>query len=149
VTENEEADPQKPEGFRERLAKYVELAEAKKTHKEQAEIFSKQMSAMESDLMDEMAEAGQQSIKMASGATVFLHRQIWAKAADGDTESMVAALKANEEWAWLVEEKVNSQKISARVRELEQDADGMPLLPADLVGAIAVTDVHSLRVRKS
>ncbi|KKM07745.1 hypothetical protein LCGC14_1730930, partial [marine sediment metagenome] len=67
-----------------------------------------------------------------------------------DKESMYDALKTidDETWSFLVGDSVNSNSLSARVRECELDDQGMPILPAELVNVIKVSEVFKIGARK-
>lgn len=128
----------------ERIAAYAELTERKRILRQKLDDVQAAMDDLEPALLDWYAENGTQSIK-ANGATVYLHRQIWARPAENDWPKAVAALKASG-LADLVQERANINTLSAWVRERE--AAGEPL-PAAFEGAISVAEEFGLRVRRS
>lgn len=99
-------------------------------------------SLLESDLLEQFQADGINQVKAADG-TVFLHRQLWASAAGGNHTALNLALRSNGLEA-LVEEKVNSHRLSAYVREEEKEGRE---LPASLKAAIKVSEVFQIRVR--
>ena len=54
-----------------------------------------------------------------------------------------------ESWSFLVRDNVNTQQLSARVRECELDVNGMPILPDELKQVIKVSEVFRIGARKS
>lgn len=78
----------------------------------------------------------------AGGYTVYLRRQLWAKVIDPE-----AAIRILPEIGWddYVKPKINSQTLSARLREL--DRDGVPI-PSELDGVIGVSEVFEIRATK-
>ncbi len=129
-----------------RLKRYVALAIAKKQAETDLDEIKEKMRVLEEYMMDNMAKSGQQSIRI-NGHTVYLHRQLWAAPANG-ADHLHIALKA-EGYGDLVEPKINSQRLSALVREFERDEEGMPIMPGGLHEAIKVTEKYSVRVRKT
>ena len=135
-----------------RLLKYVTLADAKRKATTDLDKIKEEMAKLEEYLMDNMMSSGQQSVNINSH-TVFLHRQLWSSAAT-DTISLQEAL-INEGHGDLVEKKVNSQRLSALVREYDQDTkcpkgdDGLPILPGELRDTVKITEKYGIRVRKS
>lgn len=101
-----------------------------------------EMMRLETTLLERFSQEGVQSIRTIGG-NVFLHHQMWASAED-------AGLLAVSDWAWMVKDSVNSNTLSAAVRELEIDADGSPIFPAGVPeAAVRITNKYSVRVNKS
>ena len=76
------------------------------------------------------------------GYTVFLKRELWAKVID--PAAAMAALKTVG-WDEYVSPHINSQSLSARIREL--DRDNVPL-PLEFEGAIGVSEIYKINARK-
>lgn len=74
--------------------------------------------------------------------TLYLQRERWAKATD--PEALAAALRANGLGAMIKPESVNTQTLSAYVRE---QVDGGMEIPADVSAAIEVTEAVRVRGR--
>ena len=133
-----------------KLDRYVELSKKLKKMKADAEDIGAEMGGLEEALLEQFAQTGTQSIKTSGGATIYIHKQLWASAQDGDSERLIKSLrKAGEDWSFMVKETVNTQTLSARIRECEADVIGNPILPAPLVDTVKVTLRTQLRVRKS
>lgn len=99
----------------------------------------------EQKLRASFEEAGIANVKTADGRTVYVHRQLWARAKGGDKMAVTDALQAaglNE----FVTQTFNTNQVSAFVRE--QDKLGVDL-PAELDAVLDVAEVFSVRVRKS
>ncbi len=125
-----------------RLLRFTELAREKRDLEAREKVVKREMGELEKQILDDF-EAGRVQNTRVNGMTVFLHRQLWAGAKDGDRARLVAALKAAglEEY---VSETFNSQSLSAWVRE--QDATGSEL-PPEVQDAINVSEVFSVRTR--
>ena len=98
---------------------------------------------VEQQILKEFETSGVSNVRI-NGELVYLHRQLWARARDGDKHALCAALRANG-LGLFVEESCNTNSVSAYVRE--QDAQGIEL-PAGLAEVIEVTEVFSVRSRK-
>lgn len=112
-------------------------------------------------ILPEMVDEGMQSTKI-DGRTVYLQRDIFAGAIEGDRAAVVDALqKAN--LGHLVKENYNDQTLKAYAREIAQEAeesckvDGrlfdeqavQGALPEPLRAVLKVCFVHRLRSRKA
>jgi hypothetical protein len=98
------------------------------------------MTRLEVVLLERYAQEGVKSIK-TNGGNVYLHHQMWASATD-------PGLLAVSDWGWMVKDSVNSNTLSAAVRELPIDEDGNPELPNGVpAAAISVTNKYGIRVR--
>ena len=109
------------------------LEEELKTHKEG-------MAIIEAQLLERFAQEGVKSIRTNKGL-VYLHKQTWASCSD-------PAELAKTAWAWLVKGSVNSQTLSAQVRELPVDEEtDESQIPEAIKPFITVTGKFSVRVR--
>ena len=133
-----------------KIKPYVELIKKKARLEEQLRDVKARLDVLEPQIAESFQKEGIQSTNV-DGYTVYLNRQLWAGAADGDKEAMFTALKTypDDSWAFLVRDNVNTQQLSARVRECELDADGMPILPEQLKQVIKVSEVFRIGARKS
>ena len=133
-----------------KLRPYVQLIKKKTQLEEQLRDVKARLDVLEPQIAESFQKEGIQSTNV-DGYTVYLNRQLWAGATDGHKEAMFKVLKAypDESWSFLVKDNVNSQQLSARVRECEQDADGMPILPDELQEVIKVSEVFKIGARKS
>ncbi len=140
------------------MQKFVYLHDELDRGESENELRKEQLKVLEAELLGRLERANTTSQGIL-GRTVYIQRQLWAKNLF-DSPRTVAALKLSG-LTDLVEEKHNSQRLSAYVRELavahtkEKDLK-LPLsceqikelLPAPLKEAIDVTEKISLRVRK-
>ena len=120
-------------------------AEAKRLKAENAKV--------EDQLIDAMIDANIQSLKIGD-RTVFIRTQLWASAADvvsedgevlgKDWPGAVAALEAAG-YGSLKEERVNSQRLSALIRELDASEDG---IPQEFEESLKISEKIQLIVRK-
>lgn len=81
-----------------------------------------------------------------NGRTAYLSRQIWASVAGAVDEVKAALVSLGV--GHMVKETINTQTLSAYVREFESDDQGMPDLPAELKGLVKVTEKFDIRVVK-
>jgi hypothetical protein len=112
-------------------------------------------------LLDEMADNGMEKMTVRLGEdengqpvckTLFVRRQLWAGHKDG-MEKLIAALK-DTGYSDLVGERVNTNTLSAMVRELDANnnldpEDIIAMLPERLAKAIKVTAKVELRARNA
>ena len=123
------------------IRKYAELANRKKELESEAKSLGAEMTKMEPHLLDQMADAGMDSMRFEGLGTVYINSRVWAKVTD--KQRAVAALQAAG-LAEYVEPKYNHNSLSAYVAE--QVRNGEPL-PAEFNGIIEPNEVFSLRVR--
>lgn len=111
----------------------IRFEEKLKAHKEE-------MKVIESQLKEQFMAEGVSSIKTRLGL-VHLHKQVWARCTDPTGLAVTG-------WGFLVNDSVNSNSLSAAVRELELDQEGNPNLPEEVKAYIEVSEVWSVRVRQ-
>lgn len=99
----------------------------------------------EQEVLAALADSGLNSVKTADNRTVFLHRQLWAKAKPEMKDAAVDAL-VDSGLGDFVTRNFNTQTLSSWVRE--QDQLGLTL-PEGLAATLDVAEVFSARVRKS
>lgn len=103
----------------ENIRKYAQLVEQKRKVQAMLKDLDSAIGTYRETILADYAEAGLQSCKVevdGKKANVFVRRQIWANAKDGDTKSAVEALK-HAGVGFLVEEKYNTHSLSSWVRE--------------------------------
>tara|TARA_R100001530_G_scaffold52386_4_gene38727 strand:- start:119 stop:547 length:429 start_codon:yes stop_codon:yes gene_type:complete len=133
-----------------KLAKeYATLIASKRTLEAQLREVSDSMKRIERPLLEEMQDNEIDSLPIyvpdGRRITVYIHRQKWAKAKNGDRAAVVDALKMGGLTEFL-SENYNTSTLSAFVRE--QDANG-EILPECLTGVLDIGTVTSLRGRSS
>ncbi len=112
-----------------------ELEAQLKTHKEE-------MARKEERLLNAFAHDGIQNMKTASGQTVYLNREVFARLV-GDTKKAHTALR-RAGLGDFIKATVNAQTLRAYVREKKESEEE---LPKGLQPYIDVAEVYRLRVR--
>ena len=99
------------------------------------------LAVREERLVNSFAEAGIQNVKTATGQTVYLNREIFAKLVGDPAKARTALRRAG--LGDFIKETVNSQTLRAYVREVEE------VLPKGLQPFIDVTEVFRMRMRNN
>lgn len=136
------------------VQQFIDLTQEKESKEGDLEKVKERIDKLETELLARYERAGMQSMKAASGHTVFMLRQVFAGAKDKNMDGLKDALKAiglDE----LVKEAVNSQRLSAWVREQEKElnkpdmASFLAALPEPLHDVLAVHEKYSIKCRRS
>lgn len=135
------------ERIRELTQKYEALSAEKERSKAVDEERSKQMEAMEREILDLLVETGLQNIKSESGRVFFRKREQYVGMAPGiDKAEFVSVLANDPEFSDLVQPAYNVMSLRARYREvLENERE----VSDQVMKMLKVTDVVKLGVRKS
>ena len=112
-----------------------ELEAQLKTHKEE-------LAKREERLLEKFSRDGIQNMKTATGQTVYLNREVFARLV-GDTENAHTAIR-QAGLGDFIKATVNAQTLRAYVREKEESEEE---IPQGLQPYIDVTEVYRLRVR--
>jgi predicted nuclease with TOPRIM domain len=135
---------------------FIELDEQRKGKEGEVEKIKERMAELEPEIMKRFENAGMQSMKSKMGRTIYIRRELWASAAEGAEVLLLETLKAIG-LGDMVKEKINTQTLSAYVREVEKDSfngqavdpvELIKVLPDQLQPALKVTQKFSLRTRK-
>ena len=135
---------------------FIELDEQRKGKEGEVENIKERMAELEPEIMKRFENAGMQSMKSKMGQTIYIRRELWASAAEGAEVLLLETLKAIG-LGDMVKEKINTQTLSAYVREVEKDSfngqavdpvELIKVLPDQLQPALKVTQKFSLRTRK-
>lgn len=126
------------------LRRYVALTRRKRTIKAEEKEINQQLEKLEQQLLAQFEHSGLDATRL-DGHTVYLQRQIFANARDGDQQRAVEALHAVGLDDY-VRERFNPQQISAYVREQEELGNE---LPDPLKDALTIHEKFTLRVRKA
>ena len=137
-----------------RLSEYVTRDIKAKELEAEAKRLKAENAKIEEQLIDGMIDAGIENMKIGD-RTVFIRTQLWASAVDAvnpltgevdgkDWPTTIEALRVHG-YGDLKEERVNSQRLSALVRELDDSEDG---IPETLEEALSITERVKLVVRK-
>jgi hypothetical protein len=130
------------------VRRFAELTARKRKLSSDLDEVKSDLDALQEQILDMMGANGVASLKVDTDEgrfTVFPTRTLWAGALEGDYERACVALKMAG-MGDLVEERFNTQRLSAVVREME--TTGTPF-PESFEGAIKITETFKLGVRKA
>ena len=127
-------------------AEFAAAHAAKSKHEADAKEVGALVSTLEQRLLEAMAEAGMQSLKLETGQTIYRQTDTYAGVADGFTKEGLAELLANEDqFRDLVKPQLNLMSLRARIREIEDAGEQLP----DVVRQqVKLNEVHRVKVRK-
>lgn len=125
------------------LNEYAELVLECRMDKEALDAKEELKRKLEVQVLQELEDAGIANVKLTSGATVFLQQKVYATLPLGKPAAV--ELLRNSEHSDIVSLTVNSNTLSALVRELEADH----AIPEDWAGIIEVGSHYIAGVRKS
>lgn len=121
----------------------IELAELDARLKQ----LQKELSVIEEGLLDQFGDEGVKQVRV-EGILVYLYRQTWAHARNGNYEKACRWL-ARHGLRDFVHRRFDVQTLSAYVRERRtEEQEGGEGLPKGFEKVVTVTDNFSLRVRK-
>lgn len=124
------------------VARLIELDERRHELEGQLDQIKYERKVLEERLMEQWAEAGVQHVRQ-NGMTVYLRRDVWAGIdAEYKTSAPYAFMRAD--LGHML--SVNSQTLSAYVRELERKGEEAP---EDIRQLIRTTEQFSIRTRRS
>jgi len=124
--------------------RYVELRRERDEVSAQLDRIKDEMRTLEDEIKLDFERTGMESCRV-NGMTIYINRQLWASAKDGDHDRLCAAL-AGAGFGDMIKTSVNTQSLSALVREHDAAGDD---LPGALKEAVEVAEVFSVRTRKS
>lgn len=93
-------------------------------------------------LRTEFTQVGVSQLKATDGRVVYLSRQLWARAKDGNKLAVTAALRSMGA-ADLITETFNTNSLSAYVREFDKNEQP---IPEELAEVIDVAETYQLKV---
>ena len=128
-----------------RLREYVRLKRRQKELDAELKALGQEIDQMQETLLETFAQDGVTSMTV-DGSTVYLHRQLWAGAAEGITRDQMCEGLRETGLGHFVHEAFNTQTLSSWVRDLEREGEE---LPPDLEGLMALREVYQLRVRRT
>ena len=135
---------------------FIELDRKRKALEGDVEEVKEKLAELEPQIMQRFENAGMRSMKSTSGVTIYIRRELWAGAAQGSEVLLLESLK-QVGLGDMVKEKVNTQTLSAYIREVEKNEFGgnevepekiVQALPPGLQTSVAITEKFSLRTRK-
>ena len=123
------------------VSEYASLTTEKRKAEAEVDKLKAQLGDLEEKLVNSFAEAGIQNVKTATGQTVYLNREVFAKLVGDPAKARTALRRAG--LGDFIKETVNSQTLRAYVREVEE------VLPKGLQPYIDVTEVFRMRMRSN
>lgn len=126
------------------LHRYVELETRRRSIESELKDIKAETEGLEKELLANFEQAAVSSVRH-NGTTVYLHRQLWCSPKDGDYGATCAALRACG-LGDLVQERFNTNTVSAYVRERDKAGEA---LPQPLSNSLNIAEVFSLRTRSS
>ena len=106
----------------EKLKTYAKMLKKKNELEAELKSVKGKMSDIEDDILDYFAENGVDQIRV-DGVTLYPRSQLWASAKT-ETEMKILAEHGHQD---LVEEKVNTHRLSALIREMLQETENKTL----------------------
>lgn len=101
-----------------------------------------EISAIEQQLLDAMADEGMQNLTLSSGMTLFKRCDKFYGVAEGSEKADLVKALANEPMTMdLVEANYNSNSLRARIREIEENGD---VLPDEVMKLLKVTEKYKV-----
>lgn len=135
------------------VKQFIKKDTERKKKEGDVEKIKEELARLQGVLMPMFEKAGVQSVKLTKGESVYIRRDVWAGAGDGGPVMLMEALKSVG-LGDMVKEAVNTQTLSAWVREQEKEhfngekvtAEQLIAVLPEVVGAaIKVTEKYSLR----
>lgn len=126
---------------------YAELIERKKRCVTDEKDIASQLAEIEEKLLDQMADAGIQSLNTESGLNLYRKTEKFYGPSDGvSKDDLIAELARHPETMDLVSPTYNSNSLRSRLREIEENGE---LLPEDLQKKIRITERFRVGYRSS
>ncbi len=141
------------------LKEFVALEDEEDALKATLKVIGTRLAELSESLTQQFVQDGIQSTRI-DGRTVYLRRDIYASAKDGNKEAVVAALKACNLGQY-VKEDYNANSLKAYVREMVREAeeqaraegrvidDPAKALPEHLAATLNISTVFSVSSRRS
>lgn len=135
---------------------FIELDEQRKGKEGEVDKIKERIAALEPQILERFENAGMQSMKSKMGQTIYIRRELWSGAVEGAEVLLLEVLKSIG-LGDMVKEKVNTQTLSAYVREVEKNVfngsavdptELIKVLPETLQPVLKVTQKFSLRTRR-
>jgi response regulator RpfG family c-di-GMP phosphodiesterase len=123
------------------VAEYAAKTEERRKLEGEVKKLGTELSILDERLVEAFADAGIQNVKTATGQTVYLNREIFAKLVGDQKKAHTALRRAG--LGDFIKDTVNSQTLRAWVREMDE------VLPKGLQPYIDVTEVFRMRMRSN
>jgi|TARA_Y100000310_G_scaffold340907_1_gene438267 hypothetical protein len=138
------------------VKRFAILNDEKKSLDKQLADVKAQMKSLEPSVIEYFERQGMQSANV-EGSTVYLRRELWAGKADDVTNDQMHTAVIGTEWEGAVAPRMNTQTMSAFMREIEAQMKAEGTMPNDLQHVIPeplrpflkLNELFKLGVRKS
>ena len=121
------------------VSEFADLTEQRRKLEAEVKKLATDLAGREERLVEEFGQAGIQNIKTATGQTIYLNREIFAKLVGDQKKAYTAFRRAG--LGDFVKETVNANTLRAWVREMDE------VLPKGLQPYIDVSEVFRIRMR--
>ena len=109
------------------------------------DLLSKELEKVESELLEEMIQNGQQNIKTETGMTLFRATDKFVSEAEGVSKQELVEILANQpQFQDIVKTSVDLRTLRTRLREIEENNEQ---LPDEVVRSIKVYEKERVRFR--
>jgi hypothetical protein len=132
----------------EEAREFADMTRRKRDLQSQVDTLTELLTAKEEALLTRFGDEGLESVKIKLGKeafTLFPLRQLWASAVPGQEKKLFSLLRRNH-YGDLIKEKVNTQSLSALIREIDKDGKNLP--PA-WQKVVKVTEKFRVATRKA
>ena len=123
------------------VAEYAAKTEARRKLDAESKRLATEIALLDERLVQEFETAGIQNVKTASGQTVYLNREIFAKLVGDEKKAKTALRRAG--LGDFIKEGVNAQTLRAYVRDVDEQ------IPKGLQPFIDVTEIYRIRMRSN
>ena len=125
TTKTKKPKQQEPQGI---LQEYAAKTLRKRELEAEKKALDQELEQLEKLALDELRDRGEQSVKLATGPTVYLDKKIWASLVNDENGSKTGAQRAlkRAKLGYLVNPYVHVQSLSAYVREVYRDGNDLP-----------------------
>lgn len=135
--------PGEDKDLQQRLAEFVAIENRRRELEDELRRVCKERDEMESRLLKNFGDLGMQAARIGN-LTVYLRREVRASPKDGDSDRLCDTL-AEQGFGELVKRNVHPQRLSAFVRDYEQEGK----LPDWLDKSVSIFEQYNIRTRKS
>ena len=123
------------------VSEYAAKTEARRKLDAESKRLATEIALLDERLVQEFETAGIQNVKTASGQTVYLNREIFAKLVGDEKKAKTALRRAG--LGDFIKEGVNAQTLRAYVRDVDEQ------IPKGLQPFIDVTEIYRIRMRSN
>lgn len=132
----------------EEAREFAALNQKKRELQNELDSLTEKLAKQEETLLSRFGDEGVESVKIKLGKdkfTLFPRRELWASVAPGMEKSLFRLLRRNK-YGDLIKEKVNTQSLSALIREFDQHGKK---IPESWQKVVKVTEKYRIGTRKA